>query len=152
MTTNENKMPKTFIPGWSNESLIRQLEYQQLGKTDMMVSKLTLGCAAVSKEVVFNDDQTEIISGADNVVKAIQNVIKSGINYIDTAAFYGCGKSEIVLGKALAGVPREAYYLATKVARKADCTFDFSAKSVQQSVELSLKKMGVKYIDVIQVI
>ena len=41
--------------------------------------------------------------------------LKGGINYVDTAPWYGQGRSEEVIGKALEGVPRRAYYLATKV-------------------------------------
>ncbi len=41
--------------------------------------------------------------------------LKQGINYIDTAPWYGQGKSEETIGKCLEGVPRGAYYMATKV-------------------------------------
>lgn len=41
----------------------------------------------------------------------------TGINLIDTAPWYGHGKSETILGKALEGIPRNAYYLTTKVGR-----------------------------------
>jgi aryl-alcohol dehydrogenase-like predicted oxidoreductase len=48
-------------------------------------------------------------------------------------------------------VPRNSYYLATKVGRTAECTFNYSAEWVQKSVELSLKKLGVEYLDVVHV-
>ena len=82
---------------------------------------------------------------------SIRRTIQSGINFIDTSPFYGCGKAELVLGKALEGVPRNAYYLATKVGRKPDCTFDFSGEWAVKSVEASLKKLGVDYLDLIHV-
>ena len=47
----------------------------------------------------------------------IAEIVKTGINVIDTAAWYGFGKSERVLGKALADVPRQAYYINTKCGR-----------------------------------
>jgi L-galactose dehydrogenase len=50
-----------------------------------------------------------------------------------------------------APVPREKYILATKLGRYPDGTFDFSAKRVIESVNDSLKKLGVDYIDVMQV-
>ena len=53
----------------------------------------------------------------DESVAVVQTALKSGINLIDTAPWYGHGKSETVLGKALADVPRQAYYLNTKVGR-----------------------------------
>ena len=45
----------------------------------------------------------------------METALKSGINYIDTAPFYGEGKSEEVLGQALRRVPRHTYYIGTKV-------------------------------------
>ena len=88
------------------------------------------------------------------VVKLVQEVIKAGINYIDTAPWYGQGRSEEVLGAALADVPRQAYYLATKVGRydlQTAGMFDFSAERVRRSVMESLARLRLDYIDVIQV-
>lgn len=84
----------------------------------------------------------------------IHKAIRSGINYIDTAPYYGQGRAEEVLGMALKNLPREAYYIATKVGRyEKDLVsrFDFSAKRTRESVEKSLKLLGIKYVDVIQV-
>ena len=75
------------------------------------------------------------------------------INLIDTAPWYGHGKSETVLGKALAGVPRRAYYLNTKVGRydpEPDRMFDFTAARVTRSVDESLARLGCTYIDSVQ--
>lgn len=52
------------------------------------------------------------------------------------------------------GIPRKAYYLATKVGRyekDPKLMFDFSAEKTRKSIETSLKRLGVDYIDVIQV-
>ena len=49
------------------------------------------------------------------LTKAVETAIRSGLNYVDTAPFYGEGRSEVVLGKALRRVPRDAYYIGTKV-------------------------------------
>lgn len=81
--------------------------------------------------------------------------LRKGINYLDTAPFYGQGRSEEVLGKALKDVPRQAYYVATKVARYENDyarMFDHSAEKTRESVEKSLKLLGVGYLDVVQVI
>ena len=81
-------------------------------------------------------------------------MIKAGINYIDTAPWYGQGRSEEVLGAALADVPRGAYYLATKVGRydlETAGMFDFSAERVRRSVLESLARLRLDYIDLIQV-
>ena len=87
-------------------------------------------------------------------VKLVQRVIKAGINYIDTAPWYGQGRSEQVLGAALADVPRQAYYLATKVGRydlETAGMFDFSGERVRRSVGESLARLRLDYIDLIQV-
>ncbi len=56
--------------------------------------------------------------------------LKQGINYIDTSPQYGQGKSEETIGRALEGVPRSAYYLATKVGKYDLAEFDYSADKV----------------------
>lgn len=58
------------------------------------------------------------------------------------------------MGKALKGVPRQAYYLATKVGRyggSIEEQFDFSTKRTKESIELSLGYLGLEYIDVAQI-
>jgi L-galactose dehydrogenase len=80
--------------------------------------------------------------------------VKHGINLIDTAPWYGHGKAETVLGEALKGIPREAYILNTKVGRYLPDPmdmFDFTAERVTKSVDESLARLGVDYIDIIQV-
>ena len=78
--------------------------------------------------------------------------LDNGINLIDTSPFYGLTKAETVLGKALCGIPRESYYLATKVGRYGYKMkdFDFSGARVARSVDESLQRLGVEYVDFIQ--
>jgi aryl-alcohol dehydrogenase-like predicted oxidoreductase len=52
-------------------------------------------------------------------------VLTHGINFIDTSPYYGETKSETMLGKCLQGLPRDSYYLATKLGRYGDEDFDF---------------------------
>lgn len=87
-------------------------------------------------------------------IETIRQAIRSGINYIDTAPYYGQGRSEQILGKALKGVPREAYYIATKVGRydvAPNKQFDFSYERTMKSVDVSLDYLGLDYVDLIQV-
>jgi aryl-alcohol dehydrogenase-like predicted oxidoreductase len=87
-------------------------------------------------------------------LQVIELAVRSGINLIDTAPWYGHGKSETVLGKGLANIPRSSYYLTTKVGRYLpDPTemFDFRAERVIRSVDESLQRLGLDYVDVIQV-
>jgi len=81
----------------------------------------------------------------------VHTAIKHGINYFDTAPYYGIRGSETILGKALSSIPRDKFYVATKVARFGADEFDFSAQATVESVKTSLKLLQVDYIDVIQV-
>ena len=72
-----------------------------------------------------------------------------GMNFIDTSPFYGRGMSECLLGVALRGVPRDQYILGTKLGRYDRAQFDFSAKRVVESVDVSLQRMGVDHLDIL---
>lgn len=100
-------------------------------------------------QIYFNCSQKD----EEEAIRAIHLAIKSGINYIDTAPYYGEGRSERIIGKALKGIPREAYYIATKVARYSAGAFgfDFSAKKTKESVDISLGYLGLDYVDIIQI-
>ncbi|XP_030240308.1 L-galactose dehydrogenase isoform X1 [Drosophila navojoa] len=140
-------LPATFVKGFHNEELVRRMEYRKLGGTNLKVSKIALGGATLSALFDKKFDEEEGI-------RTVQEAIKSGINYIDTAPFYGQGQSEQVLGKALMDVPREAYYIATKVGRyelEPERMFDFSAAKTRESVKKSLGLLGLDYVDVLQV-
>jgi L-galactose dehydrogenase len=75
--------------------------------------------------------------------------IDLGINFIDTSPFYGRGMSEIMLGLGLKGVPRDKYLLGSKLGRYSDKHFDFSAKRVEESLHVSLQRLGTDYLDVL---
>ena len=67
---------------------------------------------------------------------------------MDTAPWYG--NSEIILGDIIKDVPRESFYLSTKVGRyepETDQMFDFTRKKMRWSVDRSLKRLNVKYLD-----
>lgn len=91
----------------------------------------------------------------DEAIRSIHHAIKSGINYIDTAPYYGQGRSEKIIGKALKGIPRQAYYIATKVGRydlgSYEDQFDFSAERTKRSIDTSLGYLGLDYVDVLQI-
>ena len=86
----------------------------------------------------------------DTAIRTVHAALDLGINFIDVSPFYGYTKAETVLGKALKGIPRDRYYLATKVGRYGDAEFDFSAARSKRSVEESLTRLGVDYVDIIQ--
>lgn len=141
------RLPATFVKGFHNEDLVRRMEYRKLGDTGLKVSALALGGATLTGLLYKKFDQEEAI-------KTVHEAIKSGINYIDTAPFYGQGESEQLLGMALKDVPRESYYIATKVARyelDPGKMFDFTAAKTRESVKKSLDRLGLEYVDVLQV-
>jgi len=112
----------------------------------MKVSTLSFGASSLGAVFKTTDDSESVM--------VVRRAIQQGINYIDTAPWYGQGRSERVLGMALKDVPREAFYIATKVGRyeqDIQNMFDFTRDRVVRSVKESLDRLGLDYIDVIQV-
>ena len=84
----------------------------------------------------------------DEAMLSTKTAIELGMNFIDTSPFYGRGMSEIMLGLGLKGIPRESYLLGSKLGRYSDVHFDFSAKRVEESLHVSLQRLGTDYLDV----
>ena len=80
---------------------------------------------------------------------AVRRALDLGVNYFDTAPYYGATRSEAALGAALRGVPRDAYVLSTKVGRYGVDAFDFSAARIESSVFESMARLGVEHVDVL---
>jgi len=70
------------------------------------------------------------------------------MDFIDTSAYYGRGMSEVMLGVGLRDVPREKYLLGTKLGRYTADRFDFSARRVLESIDVSLQRMNTDYLDI----
>jgi L-galactose dehydrogenase len=85
----------------------------------------------------------------DEAMLSTKTAIDLGMNFIDTSPFYGRGMSEIMLGLGLRGIPRDRYLLGTKLGRYSDVHFDFSAKRVEESVHVSLQRLGIDYLDIL---
>ena len=85
----------------------------------------------------------------DDALESVHVALDCGLNFIDTSPFYGRGMSEVLLGIALRGVPRDTYTLCTKLGRYDLQHFDFSAKRVVESVDVSLHRLGTDYLDII---
>jgi L-galactose dehydrogenase len=118
------------------------LKYRTLGKTGLKVSVLSFGASSLGG--VFKPVEESV------AIRTVHTALDLGINFIDVSPFYGYTKAEEVLGKALRGIPRETYYLATKVGRYGDDEFDFSAQRSAKSLDQSLRRLGVDYVDLIQ--
>jgi L-galactose dehydrogenase len=118
------------------------MEYRTLGKTGLDVSVISYGASGLGNILGTPDEERG--------VRAVHTAIDLGINLIDTSPLYGATKSETLLGKALKGIPRDSYYLATKLGRYAGGVSDFSAKRIVESVEESLRRLGMDYVDILQ--
>lgn len=120
--------------------------YNELGKTGLRLSNLGFGASSLGG--VFHD-----IREAE-AIQAVFTAIENGINFIDVSPYYGHYKAETVLGKALKDLPRDKYYLSTKVGRYGKDgvnIWDYSAKRAKESVYESLERLNIDYIDIINV-
>ncbi|MDE6795263.1 MAG: aldo/keto reductase, partial [Muribaculaceae bacterium] len=122
------------------------MEYREIGKTGMIVSALSFGASSLGS--VFRATKES------EAIEAVHTAIDNGINFIDVSPYYGHYKAETVLGKALREIPREKYYLSTKVGRYGKDgvnTWDYSAKRALESVDESKERLGIDFIDLINV-
>ena len=83
----------------------------------------------------------------DDALRSVRTALDCGLNFIDTSPFYGRGMSEVLLGIALRDVPRDNYTLCTKLGRYDLAHFDFSARRVAESVDVSLHRLGTDHLD-----
>jgi L-galactose dehydrogenase len=118
------------------------VRYRQLGTHGPLVSELGFGASPLGG--IYGGFAEK--AGID----AVHAALDAGITFFDVAPYYGHTAAETVLGKALRGIERERYVLATKVGRYGDQVFDFSAGAVTRSVRDSLARLGVDYVDLIQ--
>jgi aryl-alcohol dehydrogenase-like predicted oxidoreductase len=117
------------------------MKMRPLGKTGLELSALGFGASSIGAEFRPID--------VNEAIRCVNVAIDRGMNYIDTAAYYGRGMSEIILGRVLPNLPRESYVLSTKLGRYAPKHFDFSAKRVAESIDVSLERMQIDYIDMV---
>lgn len=132
------------------------MRYRMLGQTGLMVSEIGLGAFPISGMQARADGTTFGWTGTnDNESMAlIHRCEELGINLIDSAESYGEGHSEVITGKALRG-RRDKWIVATKVGPNGGIdpeARDVSAvrRRITEACELSLKRLGMDYIDVYQ--
>lgn len=78
----------------------------------------------------------------------VKRALELGVNMFDTADIYAGGDSDIFLGKALKNIPREDYILQTKASIRSG-RYDASSKHILESVDGSLQRLGLDYIDIL---
>jgi aryl-alcohol dehydrogenase-like predicted oxidoreductase len=111
-----------------------------LGKTGLELSRLSFGASSLGQEFRTVD--------LNEALRSVRVALDLGMNFIDTSPFYGRGMSECLLGVALRDVPRHSYLLGSKLGRYDRAHFDFSARRVVESVDVSLSRMGVDHLDI----
>ena len=117
------------------------MEHRKLGKTDLSLPVVGFGASSLGQE--FRPVNIE------EALASVRTALDLGMDFIDTSPFYGRGMSEVLLGIALREVPRDCYTLCTKLGRYDLAHFDFSAKRVVESVDVSLHRLGVDYLDIL---
>lgn len=116
------------------------MEYRKLGRTDLELPILSFGASSLGQEFRQVD--------LNEALESVRVALDLGFNFIDTSPFYGRGMSEVLLGIVLKDVPRDRYILGTKLGRYDLAHFDFSAKRVLESVDVSLHRLGAEYLDI----
>lgn len=117
------------------------MQTRPLGQTGLQLPILGFGASSLGQE--FRSVTL------DEALRSVRVALDCGLNFIDTSPFYGRGMSEVLLGVALKGVPRESYTLCTKLGRYDLPHFDFSAKRVAESVDVSLHRLGTDHLDIV---
>lgn len=116
------------------------MKTRTLGRTGLQLPILGFGASSLGQEF-----RSVTI---DEALRSVRVALDNGMHLIDTSPFYGRGMSEVLLGVALKGVPRDSYLLCTKLGRYDLGHFDFSARRVAESVDVSLHRLGTDHLDI----
>src|SRR5260221_13502308 len=139
------------------------MEYRKLGESGLTASAITFGAWAIGGWMWGGSERSD-------AVEAIRASYDQGVTSIDTAAVYGQGLSEEIVGEALQGIPRDKVQIMTKVGMRWDDTksqFAFKSQdndgkpldiykyagkdSVIKECEASLRRLKTDYIDLYQI-
>lgn len=117
------------------------MRYRQLGDSDLQVSEICLGTWTTFGGSLDEDAATALVGSA----------FDAGINFFDTANVYSHGRSEEVLGRALAGRPRDSYLVATKVmGEMPNGDRGLSHEQVLKQIDDSLGRLQLEHVDLYQ--
>lgn len=133
------------------------MKKRRLGRSDLEVSPMGLGCWAMGGPWMYDDEPAGWgqVDDAESI-RAIHYALDAGINFFDTAANYGCGHSEKILGQAIAE-RRDKIILATKFGYVVDEENRIVTRNdeevvsrIRQDCENSLRRLNTDYIDLFQ--
>lgn len=128
-----------------------KLETCRLGQSDLEITRIGIGTAPIGSTPEWriywgHQDESEAI-------RTIEAALDLGVNWIDTAPFYGWGRAERIVGKALEG-KRDKVYIFTKCGtlqnEQGGEREDLSPASIRREVETSLRNLKTDYIDLYQ--
>jgi len=117
------------------------MQMRPLGQTGLQLPILGFGASSLGQEF----RQVTL----DEALRSVRVALDCGLRFMDTSPFYGRGMSEVLLGIALQGVPREEYTLCTKLGRYDLAHFDFSPRRVAESVDVSLHRLRTDHLDIV---
>jgi aryl-alcohol dehydrogenase-like predicted oxidoreductase len=136
-----------MVPGMENT----QLATTELGSTGLQITRVGFGAWAIggggweSGWGPQDDDES---------IAAIHRALEQGINWIDTAAAYGLGRSESVVGRAIRGLDRQPYvFTKSSLVEGPDrkILHNLTRDSIHREAEASLQRLGVDAIDLYQI-
>jgi len=119
------------------------VEYRHLGRSGLKISEIAYG------NWITHGSQVE----EDAAVACVRAALDAGITTFDTADVYAAGRAEEVLGRALAGIPRDSVEIFSKVywpLGSGQNDRGLSRKHIIRSAENSLRRLGVDYLDLYQ--
>ena len=127
------------------------METRRLGRSDLKITKVGVGTAPIGSTPnwrVYWGPQDE-----KTAIRAIQTALDLGVNWIDTAPFYGWGKAEEIVGEAVKG-RREDVFIFTKCGTlpdgKGGSIEDLEPNTIRREVDASLKRLQTDHIDLLQ--
>lgn len=126
------------------------MQYNTLGKTDLKVSRLCLGCMTFGEP----DRGTHAWTLPEESSRLIiRHALEGGINFFDTANSYSDGSSEEIVGRALRDFARrDEVVVATKVYHQTgDLPQGLSRPQILRSIDDSLKRLNMEYVDLLQI-
>ncbi|EFM10620.1 aldo/keto reductase [Paenibacillus curdlanolyticus YK9] len=116
------------------------MKQRQYGTTGKQVSEIGFGAWQLG-----NQQDWEAM-GDEDAIKLVHAALERGVNFFDTAPNYGLGRSETLLGIALAN-RRSRAVINTKFGHAADGTTNYDPSSIRTSVEQSLRRLRTDYVD-----
>lgn len=127
------------------------LPTRTLGQTDLALSPVGIGTAPIGSHPSWRIDWGPQDEG--DAIRAIHAALDQGVNWIDTAPFYGWGRAEEIVGRALAGRRNDALVF-TKCGTLPDgdggWRDDLSPASVRREVDASLRRLRIDCLDLLQ--